>query len=170
MMDAPAISEDLNEIQEQPQLLLQTQPQVLPPPPQSNPEYEAMDVDENMADAPPLAEQNTQPNQQQVVDERVDERMDGVETSGLATPRLTASPNKQTNQTPNLYLTPHQPTHLEAATPASPTISRTIRTPQPAEPLLSNTPEPDPPQVDQPPHTPTTAPIEARQPETPNLP
>ena len=170
MMDAPAISEDLNEIQEQPQLPLQTQPQVLPPPPRSNPEYEAMDVDENMADAPPLAEQNTQPNQQQVVDERVDERMDGVETSGLATPRLTASPNKQTNQTPNLYLTPHQPTHLQAATPASPTISRTIRTTQPAEPLLSNTPEPDPPQVDQPPHTPTTAPIEARQPDTPNPP
>ena len=166
MIDVPAICEDLNEVQEWPQMLLQMQLQVLPPPLLSSPEYEVMDVDENMADAPPLAEQNTQPGQQEVVDER----MDGVETSGLAMPCLTALPNKQTNQTPNLYLMPHQPTHLQAAMPASPTISHMIRTPQMAEPLHSPTPEPNPPQVDKPPYTLPAAAIEARPPPTPNPP
>lgn len=97
------------------------------PPTQNNntdmPHNQAPPLDEEMAEAPPLLEQNMPPAQ--LVDEG---RMEEVEPTGLSTPLYTPSlPNKEVGQGPHFPTTPHQPTPLPMATPSTPVINCMIK-------------------------------------------
>ena len=78
------------------------------------PQDQAPPLDEEMADTPPLPEQNTPLTQ--VVDEG---RMEEVEPTGLLTPLYTPSlPNKEMGQGPHFPTTPHHPAQFPMATPS----------------------------------------------------
>ena len=110
---------------------------------------DAADRDEEMEDAPPLPEQQTPPGQLVV-----DEKMDGIEATGLSTPYTPGLHNIQTTEGTHHPTTPHQPAPLPMATPATPAINRTATLPQP----LENSDRPAPrlrfPQAEQLPATP----------------